>query len=106
MAPVTLVGWLLALGLFYEGVAPLHGIIALLAITAYGATGNFAAFFEIAAANRLDYTRQRICLLPFLVLGFGVSIFSVSRACVSQLLAPITRAQFHWDKTERFRSTP
>jgi cellulose synthase/poly-beta-1,6-N-acetylglucosamine synthase-like glycosyltransferase len=106
MAPLTLVGWLLALGLFYEGVAPLHGIIALLSFTAYAATGNFAAFFEIAAAARLDYTRQRVCLLPFLILGFGVSIFSVSRACASQLLAPITGAQFHWDKTERFRTSP
>ena len=106
MAPLTLIAWLLALGLFYEGVAPIQGVIALLAFTAYAATGNFAAFFEIAAAARLDYSRQRICLLPFLVLGFGVSIFSVSRACVSQLTAPITGAQFHWDKTERFRTTP
>jgi len=106
MALLTLIGWLLALGLFYEGVAPLHGVIALLAITAYGALGNFAAFFEIAAANRLDYTRQRICLLPFLVLGFAVSVFSISRACLSQLLAPIAGVAFHWDKTERFRSTP
>jgi cellulose synthase/poly-beta-1,6-N-acetylglucosamine synthase-like glycosyltransferase len=106
MAPLTLVGWILALGLFYEGVVPLHGLVALLAITAYGAVGNFAAFFEIAAAARLDYTHQKVCLLPFLVLGFGVSIFSVSRACVSQLLAPITGEQFHWDKTERFRTTP
>ncbi len=106
MAPVTLLGWVLALGVFYQGVAPLHGVIALLSITAYSAVGNFAAFFEIAAAARLDYTRQRICLLPFLVLGFGVSIFSVSRALVSQLMAPLTGAQFHWDKTERFRTTP
>jgi len=106
MAPVTLVGWLLALGVFYEGIVPLHGIIALFAFTAYAAVGNFAAFFEIAAAVRLDYTRRRICLLPFLVLGFAVSIFSVSRAFVSQVLAPITGAQFHWDKTERFRTTP
>jgi len=106
MAPVTLLGWLLALGVFYEGIAPLHGVIALLSITAYSAVGNFAAFFEIAAAARLDYTRQRICLLPFLILGFGVSIFSVSRAFVSQLMAPLTGAQFHWDKTERFRTTP
>jgi cellulose synthase/poly-beta-1,6-N-acetylglucosamine synthase-like glycosyltransferase len=106
MAPLTLVGWILALALFYEGVAPLHGVIALLSFTAYAATGNFAAFFEIAAAARLDQTSQRIRLLPFLVLGFGVSIFSVSRACFSQLLAPITGAQFHWDKTERFRTTP
>jgi cellulose synthase/poly-beta-1,6-N-acetylglucosamine synthase-like glycosyltransferase len=106
MAPVTLVGWLLALAVFYEGIAPLHGVIALLSITAYAAMGNFAAFFEIAAAVRLDYTRQRICLLPFLILGFGVSIFSVSRAFVSQVLAPITGAKFHWDKTERSRTTP
>jgi cellulose synthase/poly-beta-1,6-N-acetylglucosamine synthase-like glycosyltransferase len=106
MAPVTLLGWLLALAVFYQGIAPLHGVIALLSITAYSAVGNFAAFFEIAAAARLDYTRQRICLLPFLILGFGVSIFSVSRAFVSQLMAPLTGAQFHWDKTERFRTTP
>jgi cellulose synthase/poly-beta-1,6-N-acetylglucosamine synthase-like glycosyltransferase len=106
MAPLTLIAWLLALGLFYEGVAPLHGVIALLAFTAYAATGNFAAFFEIAAATRLDSTRERIRLLPLLVLGFAVSIFSVSRACVDQLMAPITGAQFHWDKTERFRTTP
>ncbi len=106
MAPLTLIAWLLALGLFYEGVAPLQGVIALLAFTAYAATGNFAAFFEIAAAARLDYTRQRICLLPFLMLGFVVSVFSVSRACVSQLMAPITGAKFHWDKTERFRTAP
>jgi cellulose synthase/poly-beta-1,6-N-acetylglucosamine synthase-like glycosyltransferase len=106
MAPLTLIGWILALGLFYEGVAPLHGVIALLSFTAFATTGNFAAFFEIAAAARLDDSRQRICLLPFLVLGFAVSIFCVSRACLSQLLAPITGAQFHWDKTERFRTTP
>jgi cellulose synthase/poly-beta-1,6-N-acetylglucosamine synthase-like glycosyltransferase len=105
MAPLTMIAWLLALGLFYEGVAPFQGIVALLAFTAYAATGNFAAFFEIAAAARLDNTRQRICLLPFLVLGFVVSIFSVSRACVDQLTAPFTGAQFHWDKTERFRRT-
>jgi len=106
MAPLTLIGWILALGLFYEGVAPLHGVIALLSFTAFATTGNFAAFFEIAAAARLDDSRQRICLLPFLVLGFAVSIFCVSRACLSQLLAPLTGAKFHWDKTERFRVTP
>lgn len=105
MAPLTLIGWLLALAVFYEGVAPLHGPIALLAFTAYAAMGNAAAFFEIAAAVRLDSTRQRIRLLPFLILGFVVSIFAVSQAVISQLLAPLTGAQFHWDKTERFRTS-
>src|SRR5271169_6702951 len=103
MAPITLIGWALALATFYEGVAPLYGLVALLTFTAYAATGNFAAFFEIAAAVRLDYTCQRICLLPFLILGFAVSIFSVSRAAVSQVSDLVTGAEFHWDKTERFR---
>src|SRR5579864_2421099 len=103
MAPITLVGWTLALGVFYQGVAPLHGVIALLSLTAYAALGNLAAFFEIAAAARLDGTRKRISLLPFLILGFAVSIFSVSRAEVSQVTDLVTGAEFHWDKTERFR---
>jgi cellulose synthase/poly-beta-1,6-N-acetylglucosamine synthase-like glycosyltransferase len=103
MAPVTLIGWALALGVFYQGVAPLHGVIALLSLTAYAALGNLAAFFEIAAAVRLDGSRKRIRLLPFLILGFAVSIFSVSRAAVSQISDFVTGAEFHWDKTERFR---
>jgi len=103
MAPITLIGWILALLVFYEGIAPLHGVIAILSITAYAALGNLAAFFEIAAAVRLDGMRRRVCLLPFLVLGFGVSIFSVTRAAVTQIRDAITGAEFHWDKTERFR---
>jgi len=41
--------------------------------------------------------------LPFLILGFAVSIFSVSRAAFSQVSDLVTGAEFHWDKTERFR---
>jgi cellulose synthase/poly-beta-1,6-N-acetylglucosamine synthase-like glycosyltransferase len=104
MAPVTLLGWILALAVFYQGANPLHGLIAILSLTAYSAVGNFAAFFEIAAAARLDSTPRRICILPMLVLGFLVSIVAVSRAGLSQLMAPLTGAQFHWDKTERFRA--
>jgi len=104
MAPVTIIGWLLALAVFYQGVNPLHGIIALLSITAYAAVGNFAAFFEIAAAARLDSSRERVRLLPLLMLGFLVSIVAVSRAVISQLMDFLTGAQLHWDKTERFRA--
>ncbi len=103
MAPVTLLGWTLALAVFYQGIAPLHGVIALLCFTAYAALGNVAAFFEIAAAVRLDGTPTRIRLLPLLIMGFVVSIFSVSRAALSQTKDAITGAEFHWDKTERFR---
>lgn len=104
MAPVTLIGWVLALVVFYQNVSPFQGVIAILSLTAYSAVGNFAAFFEISAAARLDLTPRRILILPFLVLGFLVSIFAVTRAVSSQLMAPLTGAQFHWDKTERFRT--
>ncbi|MGD0965539.1 MAG: glycosyltransferase family 2 protein [Candidatus Acidiferrales bacterium] len=104
MAPITMLAWILALAVFYQGTSPLHGIIAVLSVTAYAAVGNFAAFFEIAAAARLDSTPERIRLLPLLIFAFLVSIVAVSRAVVSQLTAPLTGAQFHWDKTERFRS--
>ena len=103
IAPVTMIGWILALGVFYQGVAPLHGLIALFGITAYASVGNLAAFFEIAAAVRLDGNRQRVSLLPFLILGFSVSIFAVSHAAWSQLVGLVRKAEFHWDKTERFR---
>jgi hypothetical protein len=103
MAPITLLGWVLALLVFYKGLAPLHGILALLSLTAYSAIGNLAAFFEIAAAIRLDGNRRRIALLPFLLLGFAVSIFSVSQAAASQVWDAFRGKEFHWDKTERFR---
>lgn len=104
MAPVTMLGWILALILFYRGVALLHGIIALLSVTTYAAVGNFAAFFEIAAAVRLDGNRKRLSILPVLALGFVVSIFAVSKAAVSQIYGYFVHAEFHWDKTERFRT--
>lgn len=103
LAPVTLIGWILALVVFYEHPAVFNGLIAVLSLTAYSSVGNFAAFFEIAAAARLDSTPTRIRILPLLVLGFLVSIVAVSRAAASQIAAPLTGATFHWDKTERFR---
>jgi hypothetical protein len=103
MAPITLLGWILALAVFYQGIAQFNGILALLALTAYATIGNLAAFFEIAAAVRLDGHRKRLRLLPFLIMGFTVSIFSVSQAAISQVSAWLTGADLRWDKTERFR---
>lgn len=104
MAPITILGWIIALVLFYEGIALLNGLIALLSVTTYAAVGNFAAFFEIAAAVRLDGNRRRISILPVLALGFVVSIFSVSKAAISQIYGYFGNAEFQWDKTERFRT--
>jgi cellulose synthase/poly-beta-1,6-N-acetylglucosamine synthase-like glycosyltransferase len=105
MAPLMLFGWLLAILLFYAGGLPLFGeAVILFALMSYGALGNFAAFFEIAAAVHLDGTRERIRLLPLNYFGFLVSILSVSRAIFIQVVFDhLLRRELRWDKTTRYR---
>jgi cellulose synthase/poly-beta-1,6-N-acetylglucosamine synthase-like glycosyltransferase len=105
MAPVLLLGWVLALLLFYTG-APIGGGLAVLGLAAFTTLGNFAAFFEIAAATRLDGSRLRIRLLPFTFFGFAVSLVSVSRAAWQQIIEPLMGKEMVWHKTERSRIAP
>lgn len=101
MSPVLLLGWLLATTLFYLGALPLHGFIAMLAVASYNTIGNFAAFFEIATAARLDGYPRRIRLLPLNLLGFLVSLITTSRAVFDEIRPG---GRFVWHKTERFRT--
>ncbi|WP_455284072.1 glycosyltransferase family 2 protein [Cupriavidus necator] len=105
MAPLMLFGWLLAILLFYAGGLPLFGeAVILFALMSYGTLGNFAAFFEIAAAVYLDGSRERIRLLPLNYFGFLVSMLTVSRAIVSQIAFDyLLRRELRWDKTTRYR---
>lgn len=106
MGPVLLLGWLLAVVLFYTGVQ-IGGGLTVLALGAFTTLGNFAAFFEIAAAARLDGSRERIRLLPLTLFGFTVSLVSVSRAACQQVHASIFgQAELVWHKTERSRTAP
>lgn len=105
MAPVLLFGWVLALLLFYKG-APVGGGVAVLGLAAFTTLGNFAAFFEIAAATRLDGSRHRILLLPFTFMSFSVSLISVSRAAWQQFIGMFTGKEMVWHKTERSRVAP
>jgi cellulose synthase/poly-beta-1,6-N-acetylglucosamine synthase-like glycosyltransferase len=106
MGPVLLLGWSLAVVLFYTGVE-IGGGLTVLALGAFTTLGNFAAFFEIAAAARLDGSRQRIRLLPLTLFGFAVSLISVSRAAYQQAHAIIFgQGELVWHKTERSRTVP
>jgi cellulose synthase/poly-beta-1,6-N-acetylglucosamine synthase-like glycosyltransferase len=106
MGPVLLLGWLLAVVLFYTGVQ-IGGGVTVLALGAFTTLGNFAAFFEIATAARLDGSRQRIRLLPLTLFGFTVSLISVSRAGWQQAREQILgHSELVWDKTERSRTVP
>ena len=105
MSPLILLGWLLAMILFYAG----HGIwastgLVLMAFTLFAGMGNFAAFFEIASAAFLDGRRSRAVLLPLGLINFIVSSIEISRATASQTLASIRGKGVKWDKTKRYRS--
>jgi cellulose synthase/poly-beta-1,6-N-acetylglucosamine synthase-like glycosyltransferase len=103
MGPVLMLGWLLAIVLFFTG-AQLESYIAILGLAAFSTLGNFAAFFEIAAATRLDGSRLRIRLLPLTFFGFAVSLVSVSHAAMRQVIDHYRGSEFVWHKTERSRT--
>lgn len=104
MAPLLIVGWILALLLFFLHPTPLlSGVIVLFSLISYSSLGNFAAFFQIAAAARLDGSRQRIRLLPLNYLGFLVSALSITRAALNQVLDHVLKREMVWDKTARYR---
>ncbi len=103
VGPILLFGWVLALTLYFLGASLLEGPIAVLSVAAFGTLGNFAAFFEVATATRLDGTTRRVRLLPFLAFGFLVNLLAVSRATASPI-SWIQGSPMRWDKTERYRS--
>lgn len=111
MSPILLVGWMLALVLTVTG----YGIganvnialLMLLIATGFACVGNFAAFFEVAAAVHLDGHQRRLRLLPLLLTGFVVSMVAVSKATIDGLLLDkLFKRQFKWDKTVRYRQAP
>jgi len=100
MSPVLVVGWALGIVLWYLGeVKP--GLIVILLVVSYSTLGNFATFFEVAAAAHLDGSRERIRLLPFIFLGFLVSLFAVSRATLAQVVNGRRDEELLWHRTER-----
>lgn len=103
MSPIVLLGWILAITLFYMGENNLiGGSLALFAVASYGTLGNSAAFFEICAASYLDRSGNRIRLLPLSFLNFLISMLAVSQATL--IPAPGSRrGSPRWEKTNRFR---
>ncbi len=101
---VMLLGWMLALGLYFLNAGSLLSqLIPVFALMIYGTLGNFAAFFEIVVAVLIDGNRKRLRLLPFNLLGFFVSLFAISGAVWSLMLDALLKREMVWDKTIRYR---
>lgn len=104
--PILIAGWLLAIILYFANAGSLlTTLIPVFALVAYGTMGNFAAFFQIVIAVLLDGNRNRIRLLPFNLLGFFVSLFSISRSVFSLLIDRLFDREMVWDKTVRYRKS-
>jgi cellulose synthase/poly-beta-1,6-N-acetylglucosamine synthase-like glycosyltransferase len=104
VASMTLLGWVLTLILWYGG-RNVAGFSAILLVASYNTMGNFASFFEVAAAARLDGYHGRVRLLPFLLVGYLVTLIAVLRG-----LLPGRRTRDDdggrgvvWHKTLRYR---
>ena len=101
---IMLVGWGLALGLYFLNAGSLLSqLIPVFALMIYGTLGNFAAFFEIVVAVLIDGNRRRLRLLPLNMLGFLISLFAISGAVWSLLIDRIFKREMVWDKTIRYR---
>lgn len=101
---LMLVGWCLALGLYFLNAGSLLSqLIPIFALMVYGTLGNFAAFFEIVIAVLIDGNRRRLRLLPFNMLGFLVSLFAIAGAVWSLMLDSLLKREMVWDKTIRYR---
>ena len=101
---IMLVGWGLALGLYFLNAGSLLSqLIPVFALMVYGTLGNFAAFFEIVVAVLIDGNRRRLRLLPFNMLGFLVSLFAIAGAVWSLMIDRIFKREMVWDKTIRYR---
>ena len=104
MPALLLLGWGLALLAYLTSTSSLLGLyVAAWALSAYGANGSFAAFFEIAVAVVLDGNRKRLRLLPLNLLGFCVSLIAISRASWQLLTDSVMKRELVWDKTVRYR---
>ena len=100
MSPLLLLGWAVAMTLWYLGVNE-PGLIIVLVVTCYSTIGNHATFFEVAAATHLDGSRQRARLIPFILMGFLVTIVSVTKGTFTQVVSNGVGGGVHWHKTER-----
>jgi cellulose synthase/poly-beta-1,6-N-acetylglucosamine synthase-like glycosyltransferase len=107
MAPVLVFGWVVSVLLYLTvSFQLLMPVMLLLAFTAYSALGNFAAFFEIAAAAHLDRSHRRVRLLAFNWLGFIVSAVAIVQAVLEQTVSDrLLGRNFRWDKTVRYRGS-
>ena len=105
MQPLLLIGWLLAVALYYLGASEtLTWFIPAPLLVAYAAIGSFSVFLQMAYAVLIEGHRARIRLLPIQLLNFMGSLPTVCMALVSCVKDQITGQELVWHKTVRYQT--
>lgn len=105
MQPLLLIGWLLAIALYYlDASEALTLFIPPSVLMVYAAVGGFSVFLQMAYAVLIDGHRERIRLLPMQLLNFISSLPTVSMAWVSSLTDRLTGQALVWHKTVRYQT--
>jgi cellulose synthase/poly-beta-1,6-N-acetylglucosamine synthase-like glycosyltransferase len=103
MQPLLLLGWVIAVGLYYMNAAEALTLFipgALLVV--YSALGGFSAFLQMVYALRIDGQGRRIRLLPWQLLSFVVCMPVVSSALWASVSERFTKKELVWNKTTRY----
>jgi cellulose synthase/poly-beta-1,6-N-acetylglucosamine synthase-like glycosyltransferase len=105
MQPLLLIGWVLAIGLYYlDASETLTLFLPPAVLVVYAALGGFSVFLQMAYAVLIDGHRERIRLLPIQLLNFMGSLPTVSMAWVSCLKDQLTGQELVWHKTVRYQA--
>jgi cellulose synthase/poly-beta-1,6-N-acetylglucosamine synthase-like glycosyltransferase len=103
MQPLLLLGWVIAVSLYYMNAAEALTLFipgALLVV--YSAWGGFSAFLQMAYALLIDGQGRRIRLLPWQLLSFVVCMPVVSSALWASVSERFTKKELVWNKTTRY----
>jgi hypothetical protein len=104
LQPLLLLGWAMALGLYYlNGSEVLTVFIPGVLLVVYAAVGGFSAFMQMVYAVLVDGHRQRIRLLPLQIFNFVASLPTITAALGDVVLDRLLRKELVWHKTVRYR---
>ena len=104
LQPLLLLGWAIALSLyFFNGAELLTVFIPAGLLMAHAAIGGFSAFIQMVFAVLIDGHRGRIRLLPMQMFNFVASLPTVARALADAVIDRALNKDLVWNKTVRYR---
>jgi len=101
---ILMLGLIDSLILFYLGAMNIiHSSLVMLLLAVYNLFGNTGPFFQMAIGVLLDGGKQRLRLIPLIMISFIVYLFSTSKGGLDAIIDSIFMRKPVWAKTTRYR---